>query len=201
MNIRKRTSAHHDVDSSFQELRDSNDNINGGSGTKHTKEKKKSADSPTSDMRIAYFAIGSFVLFGIIAGYFIIQHKPRKALLMDAENGSSMRIGESSALAAMKSLHRGPPKFVTVVLPSVVNPKGRQKRLEAIADTWGAPSRALYIVHNVSEFPTISKVITNTTHPGTVHHQPHSYPRLLLVPPSITVDQGVPRLMYGAYIR
>mmetsp|Transcript_22637 Transcript_22637/g.33844 ORF Transcript_22637/g.33844 Transcript_22637/m.33844 type:complete len:561 (+) Transcript_22637:53-1735(+) len=44
------------------------------------------------------------------------------------------------------------PKFITVVLPSVVNPQGRQKRLASIAKTWGPNSNAIFITHEDGEY-------------------------------------------------
>ena len=43
--------------------------------------------------------------------------------------------------------------LVTIVLPSVVNPKGRGERLKAIADTWGPSARAVFVVHADEELP------------------------------------------------
>jgi hypothetical protein len=49
------------------------------------------------------------------------------------------------------------------------------------------------VVHNVSEFPQAAHaVLSDHSKP----EDPYSYPQLLLVPPSISFDNGVPRLMY-----
>ena len=73
-------------------------------------------------------------------------------------------------------------RFVTVVMPSVVNPKQRKRRLEAITDTWGPTSRSIYVIHNIQdEYPNPS--IGN-------------WPRILKVPSNITFDDGLPRLNY-----
>jgi len=42
-----------------------------------------------------------------------------------------------------------PQKFVTIIMPSVVNPQGRTKRLTAITDTWG--SKQLVISRKASK--------------------------------------------------
>ena len=82
-----------------------------------------------------------------------------------------------------------PPRFLinTVVLPSVVNPKGRTRRLDAITATWASPTNAIYV-----------------THPGTDSDysiDPSSslgkYPQIMSIEPNIaTEEQGVPRLKY-----
>jgi len=82
--------------------------------------------------------------------------------------------------------HHTPPRYVTVILPSVVNPTGRRKRLEAIAKTWGPAARAVYVLHSQDEYGGSSNGI-DTDHP---------YPHTILVPESITVANGVPRLQY-----
>jgi hypothetical protein len=73
-------------------------------------------------------------------------------------------------------------RFVTVVMPSVVNPKQRKRRLEAIADTWGPASRSIYVIHNVQdEYP----------------NPPNGeWPKILTIPANITFDDGLPRLNY-----
>lgn len=49
---------------------------------------------------------------------------------------------------------RDRPRFVTVVLPSVVNPSGRRARLSAVADTWGPAARAVFVVRDHETEPT-----------------------------------------------
>lgn len=89
--------------------------------------------------------------------------------------------------------YTGHPRTVTVVMPSVVNPNGRTKRLDSIQETWGATARAVYVVHNVSEYPTASHaVISEDSKP----EDPYSYPQLLLIPESIDSDEGVARLIH-----
>ena len=73
------------------------------------------------------------------------------------------------------------PSYVTVILPSVVNPKGRIKRLKAIAQTWG--SDAGHIV--VTDEDAILPPDTYTNHP------PIIVPRTVAKP-----NEGVPRLKY-----
>ncbi|KAL3923853.1 MAG: hypothetical protein SGILL_001403 [Bacillariaceae sp.] len=72
-------------------------------------------------------------------------------------------------------------------------PNKRSRRLSAIDETWGPAARAVYVVHNVSEFPRASHaVISDTQKP----EDPYSYPQLLLLPESIGFDDGVPRLIH-----
>lgn len=89
--------------------------------------------------------------------------------------------------------YTGHPRTVTVVMPSVVNPKGRARRLDSIQETWGTSARAVFVVHNISEYPIASHaVISEDRNP----EDPYSYPQLLLVPESIGSDDGVPRLIH-----
>lgn len=85
----------------------------------------------------------------------------------------------------------GHPRSVTVVLPSVVNPEKRTRRLEAIMETWGPSARAIYVVHNVSEFPAASHAVLSEDRKP---EDPYSYPQLMLLPETIGFDDGVPRL-------
>jgi hypothetical protein len=79
----------------------------------------------------------------------------------------------------------------TVVLPSVVNTKGREKRLDSITETWATPTNAIYVTHpgtdsdySIPPPPTPSSVSSK-------------YPQILSIPPNIaTEEQGVPRLQY-----
>ena len=80
-------------------------------------------------------------------------------------------------------------RYVTVVLPSVVNPKGRKRRLDAITETWGPSSHAIYITHpnTDSEYSILPLKTTTVT----------SFPRIMSVPTNIaTEEEGVPRLKY-----
>jgi glycoprotein-N-acetylgalactosamine 3-beta-galactosyltransferase len=89
--------------------------------------------------------------------------------------------------------YNGNPKFVTVVMPSVVNPNGRQKRLEAIHDTWGPYARAIYVLHEITEFEKASHLTMSLDrHP----YDRYSFPQNLLLPEDINVDQGISRLYH-----
>jgi len=83
----------------------------------------------------------------------------------------------------------GPPSFVTVVLPSVVNSEKRPLRLESIAKTWGPASHAVYVVHSSNEFPEGAPIEDGQSHDAT-------FPQVCLVPEAIKFDDGVPRLEY-----
>eukprot|EP00573_Skeletonema_grethae_P008955 CAMPEP_0201693216 /NCGR_PEP_ID=MMETSP0578-20130828/5867_1 /ASSEMBLY_ACC=CAM_ASM_000663 /TAXON_ID=267565 /ORGANISM="Skeletonema grethea, Strain CCMP 1804" /LENGTH=413 /DNA_ID=CAMNT_0048178703 /DNA_START=113 /DNA_END=1354 /DNA_ORIENTATION=- len=82
-----------------------------------------------------------------------------------------------------------PPSFVTVVLPSVVNPDNRPLRLDSIAKTWGPASHAVYVVHNSNEYPEGAPIEDGQSHDTT-------FPQVCLVPETIKFDDGVPRLEY-----
>lgn len=85
-------------------------------------------------------------------------------------------------------------KFVTVVMPSVVNPSEHGKRLNAVTDTWGPSAKAIFVVHDVNEIPTnnIPPVTDNNGEDNTTS----TYPKYLLIPESIPIDSGVERLNY-----
>ena len=87
------------------------------------------------------------------------------------------------------------PRYVTIVIPSVVNPNGRPARLQAISETWGCRARAVFVVHDVSEY-----LEAQNNHFGVDNDIDKTggaeYPKILLMPPEITVDMGVQRLSY-----
>lgn len=151
-------------------------------------EQKRRKARQKSDLKYALGIVGSFLLVGLGLGYLILHHKHRKVIahIMKSpwHHGNAVLRGHGDE--ATNHLHNGAPRFVTVVLPSVVNPEGRTLRLTSIAETWGPKSRAVFVVHNETEFPS-AKPIDSLS---------HEYPQLLTVPPDITVDQGVPRLMH-----
>jgi hypothetical protein len=89
--------------------------------------------------------------------------------------------------------YTGHPRSVTVVMPSVVNPEKRTRRLNSILETWGPAARAIYVVHNVTEFPMASHAVLSDVQ---TPEDPYSYPQLMLLPESIESDNGVPRLIY-----
>lgn len=91
------------------------------------------------------------------------------------------------------------PRFVTVVMPSVVNAGGQTKRLENIARTWGPSSRAIYVVHSAEEYPEGKGRVVESGVPhggGGGGNGGPSFPRLLMVPESIPPDKGVQRLQH-----
>lgn len=89
--------------------------------------------------------------------------------------------------------YTGHPRSVTVVMPSVVNPNRRTLRLDSISETWGGSARAVYVAHNISEYPEAAHAVLSENHKP---EDPYSYPQLMVVPNSIGVDDGVERLMY-----
>ena len=147
-----------------------------------------------SDLGRAIEAIVAFLLAGLFLGFFMLHHQHRKVVLQIMANprahvGAALR-GRSGF---RHHFYYGNPRTVTVVMPSVVNPTGRQKRLDSIFETWGPAARAVYVVHNVSDFPQGHHDVIGD---GLTPEDPYSYPQLLLVPPSISFDDGLPRLNY-----
>jgi hypothetical protein len=97
--------------------------------------------------------------------------------------------------------------FITIVLPSVVNPNGRTKRLNSITNTWGPDANAIYVIHDPKEYIVSSATTTTTSSISSTSSEldeefqsfttHNTFPQTLYVPPAIaTVDQGVPRLQY-----
>ena len=83
--------------------------------------------------------------------------------------------------------------FVFLSVPSVVNPKGRGLRLDSIHKTWGPYARAIFVLHNQTEFPQGSHLtFSEEKEPSDTF----SYPQTLLLPDIIGVDDGLPRLYY-----
>ena len=75
--------------------------------------------------------------------------------------------------------------FITIVLPSVVNPPKRPKRLQAIAETWGPSGRAVFVTTKASRYP-----------PLPMPAPCGGYPFSLEVPASIGEELGVERLRW-----
>lgn len=105
-----------------------------------------------------------------------VKEDPRQSVLT-----STSRVGNTKD----KSL------FVTIVMPSVVNPGNQHRRLQAISETWGPDSQAIFVVHEPSILPNLPKL--HDFKPST---PPSKFPLLLVVPPHITIDDGVQRIQY-----
>ena len=75
--------------------------------------------------------------------------------------------------------------FITIVLPSVVNPSKRPQRLQAIAETWGSSGRAVFVVTKPSNYPSLP-------YPAPCE----GYPYALQVPSTIGEELGVERLRW-----
>jgi hypothetical protein len=147
-----------------------------------------------SELGCAIEVVLCFLIFGLFLGYFILHHQHRKVILQVmsdplAHAGAAL----TGRVGFRHHFYSGHPRTVTVVMPSVVNPNGRKRRLDSIFGTWGPSARAVYVVHNVSEFPQGHHAVLGE---DSIPEDPYSYPQLLLVPPSITFDDGLPRLNY-----
>jgi hypothetical protein len=146
------------------------------------------------DIRAAVTAVLSFLSLGLCFSFFLLHHQHRKVVLHIMRNpwahGGAVLRGRAGF---HHHFYTGAPRFVTVVLPSVVNAPGRTRRLTSIQQTWGPYARAVYVVHNVTEFPSAKHaVLSETSKP----EDTYAFPQLLLVPPQIHVEDGVPRLKY-----
>ena len=136
------------------------------------------------------------------------RSSPAEVAAVDGSGASGAEVSESeSAEAASITQTRkcdiedddgdasAHPRFVTIVIPSVVNPNGRPARLQAISETWGCRARAVFVVHDVSEY-----LEAQNNHFGADNGMENTggadYPKILLMPPEITVDMGVQRLSY-----
>jgi hypothetical protein len=156
---------------------------------------KKSAQRVSSDVRNALLIVVGFLVIGLALSYVVLYHRHRIVIMnvfrdsWDKHGGMMWRQGAHR----WHRFYRGAPRFVTIVMPSIVNPDGRSKRLKSISDTWAPIARAIYVVHNVSEYPDAEEAqFSEEMTPA----DSYSYPQLLLVPPKISPDQGVPRLIH-----
>ena len=125
---------------------------------------------------------------GVSASKKLRQKSPQSKATAVTETGSADAAASAipnKCEVKAKSLH---PRYATVVVPSVVNPNGRTARLKAISETWGCQARAIYVVHDVAEYPDAQG---NLLGDGT-----SIYPKLLVVPPEITAEEGVKRLYH-----
>ena len=148
-----------------------------------------------SEVGCALEAVVAFVIIGLFIAYVCLHHHHRKVVFHVLHDP----IGHGKALKGRSGFRHhfftNYPKSVTVVMPSVVLPEKRTRRLNSISETWGPNARAIYVVHNTTEFPDAAKhAVIGDGHPKP--QDPYSYPQLLLVPPTITDKDGVPRLIY-----
>jgi len=94
--------------------------------------------------------------------------------------------------------YTGNPRYVTVVMPSVVKPSGRRKRLDSIHKTWGPSARAIFVVHNVTEEfpPAISEKAIIGVSENKEPTDRYSFPQVMEVPSNIGFEDGLPRLLH-----
>jgi hypothetical protein len=144
------------------------------------------------ELQWALIAVGGFLSFGLFLGYLLLHHQHRQIILHVMKDpwahGGAILQGR---VGFRHHFYTGSPRFVTIVMPSVVKPDGRTQRLESIQDTWGQYARAMYVVHNLTEFPQAAHAVVSDDSMPT---DPYSYPQLLLLPPEIAVGDGLPRL-------
>lgn len=122
-------------------------------------------------------------------------------------DGSTSSTNTNEAVAAVtqskSSAAYSGPRYLSVVIPSVVNHEGRHHRVEAIVETWGKDANALIIVHNASEeYPNALPESTwEYGATATNQQQPidkSKFPQMLQLPSDITMadDHGFARLEY-----
>jgi hypothetical protein len=132
--------------------------------------------------------------FVVAACYSMLQN--------DSSSSSSMASLSFYSTVKQSSSARGSgrgPRFVSVVIPSVVDSPHRHRRVQAIVETWAEASNALIVVHNATqEYPMVP---ASTTWDGTKQLQPADktkYPQVLQLPTNITMadDDGFTRLEF-----
>ena len=174
--------------------------------TKRTNSKRLLMKQSMLEIQMTYVIVSAFVFVGFIFGYLLLHHQHRRVIVHVIRNPwAHGRAAFRMAITTRQHNNRqqegqfhhhfysGNPKFVTVVMPSVVNPNGRPKRLAAIHDTWGPYARAIYVVHDMAEFDKASHLtISMDRHP----YDRYSFPQNLLLPDHINVDQGISRLYH-----
>jgi hypothetical protein len=150
-------------------------------------------------VRAGYAAVGVYILLGLCAGSLLLHHQHRQVIVHVLRNPWAHGRAAFLRMARHGSLHHhpldssGPPRCVTVVLPSVVHPERRPQRLERIQETWGPGARAVFVIHDRKEFPNAGLHLSEETRPS--DHQ-YSYPQNLLLPTTIGVHDGLPRFYY-----
>lgn len=149
-----------------------------------------------SEVGCALEAVIAFVVIGLFIAYICLHHHHRKVIfhIMHDPIGHGVKALKGRS-GFRHHFYTKSPRTVTIVMPSVVLPEKRTRRLDAISDTWGPNARAIYVVHNTSEFPEAAKhAVIGDGHPRP--QDPYSFPQLLLVPPTIADNDGVPRLIH-----
>ena len=171
--------------------------------SKRSSSKRMLTKQSLLEVQMTYVVVSVFVFIGFIFGYLLLHHQHRRVIVHVIRNPwahgraafhmATTRHRHTAKDGFHHHFYSGNPKFVTVVMPSVVNPTGRQKRLEAIHDTWGPYARAVYVLHDITEFEKASHLTTSVDrHP----YDRYSFPQNLLLPEHINVDQGIARLYH-----
>ena len=156
----------------------SNPRLKGAYSSGGTQKHEKSESINRRSSRISFLSIAT-ISVAVAASYLVLNRQE----------------SVSSVWTATKVIPRH--RFVTVVIPSVVNHPRRHRRVEAIADTWAETARALIVVHNLTqEYPTASQEIIWNEKQEPVDK--NRYPQVLHLPQNITMqdDDGFKRLEY-----
>lgn len=155
------------------------------------------------ELQWATGTVWCFLLCGLFLGYLIVNHRHRTVIyhvLRDPVGHGRAAVAYGGRVGFRHHFYTGAPRYVTVVLPSVVRPDRRFQRLQGIQDTWGPAARAIYVVHNRTEFPSAAHAVWGASSNGdSTSSRPidkYEYPQLLELPASISKDDGWDRLQY-----
>lgn len=155
---------------------------------------RKNKRQGPSEVVAASCSVCCFLVAGLLLSYFLLHHQHRKVILHVINDPVGHGQGVMRGRQGFRHhFYTGHPKYVTIVMPSVINPKDRNMRLKAIQDTWGGGARAIFVVHNITEFPLASHaVLSDTSSP----EDRYAYPQLMLLPSHIGAESGVARLIH-----
>ena len=165
--------------------------------------KQSKAKDGTSEVRAAVLSVGAFLVVGMTLGYFLLHIQHRQVILHVMKNpwahGGAVIL--KGRVGFQHHFYSGAPRYVTVVMPSVVNPKGRAQRLRAIQDTWGPYARSIFVVANATEFPPAqihrAMIMPEDAPDYLPLGDPFSYPQSLLLPAEgMGEKEGIARLIY-----
>jgi hypothetical protein len=91
------------------------------------------------ELRAAIGVVFGFLLVGLLVSFFLLHHQHRNVILHVLHDpvGHGKAVVLRGRAGFRHHFYTGNPRYVTVVMPSVVNPEGRSRRLDSIQDTWG----------------------------------------------------------------
>ncbi|CAB9529685.1 Core 1 synthase, glycoprotein-N-acetylgalactosamine 3-beta-galactosyltransferase, 1 [Seminavis robusta] len=166
----------------------------------HCDDGSKNNRKRRNEVGIAMSAVALLAVVVLLGYIFLLPRHQKRAFLQVIKNpwahGGAAFMSRENVAGFQHHFYSGPPSYVTVVMPSVVNPKGRPNRLQSIQETWGPHARSIFVLSNVThEFPAAmvhNAIISEATQP----ENPFRYPQALQVPEEIGDANGVPRLQF-----